>query len=80
MDVPALLAKIQRFCDRHDIAPSSFGRLAINDGNFVQEVAAGTRSPTMRTVNTVVLFMEGYKNDRGRNKAAAAVGGRHAKK
>lgn len=81
MDLSALLAEIKRFCDKNEMAPSRFGRLAVKDCSFVFAIENGKRSPTLRTVNTVILFMKGYgKNDRGSNKTAAYVDGRHAKK
>ena len=36
-----LLREITLFCERHGIAESTLGRLAVNDGKFVQRASGG---------------------------------------
>lgn len=51
-----LIELIDRFCSRHNVKPSTFGRMAIGDGNLVSNLQAG-RSPTLKVVQRVVNFM-----------------------
>ena len=38
-----LLTEIDTFCERHDIPPTRFGLLALNDKAFVAQVKQGRR-------------------------------------
>lgn len=38
-----LLTEIDSFCERHDIAPTRFGQLALNDKAFVAQLRNGRR-------------------------------------
>lgn len=52
-------ARVARFLKRHGMKPTKFGRLALKDPGFVRGLNEG-RSPTMRTVERLETFMEGY--------------------
>ena len=57
MTVDELLARVRRFLAKHSMAPSTFGRLAVRDPSLVRQLERG-RSPTARTVDKVLKFME----------------------
>lgn len=38
-----LITEINAFCDRHNLPPTRFGMLALNDKAFVSQVKAGRR-------------------------------------
>ena len=42
-DPEAILSIVEAFCEKHEIAPTTFGRLAVNDGKLVGRIAAGSR-------------------------------------
>ena len=70
----ALIADIERYCRDHEIAESTFGRLAVNDGKFVGRLRAG-RGVTTRTIERVRDFLEnGRPAPARRNKATKANG------
>lgn len=59
MDLPShadVVAKIDAFLIRHDMAPSRFGRDALGEAQFVSEVRAG-RQPNLPTLRKVSDFM-----------------------
>lgn len=58
---------IDAFCQRHSMAESTFGRLAMRDGSFVPRIRSG-RSPTMRIVYMVEKFMADYDKGAARLK------------
>ena len=41
-DRTKLIGDISKFCERHGIATSTFGRLAVNDGKFVSRISKGS--------------------------------------
>ena len=41
-DTKGLVETIHAFCDKHGIAVSTFGRLAVNDGKFVRRISGGS--------------------------------------
>ena len=51
-----LLIDIEAFCDRHDVKPSTFGRLALNDSGFVNRLREG-RSPSLTVTRKVYAYM-----------------------
>lgn len=51
-----LVAKIEAFCLRHDMAPTRFGRDATGNPNLIKEIRDG-RSPSLRTVQRILEFM-----------------------
>ena len=55
-----LLHEIEAFCDAHDIAPSRFGLIALNDKAFVGQLRAGRRV-WPETEQKVRRFMATYR-------------------
>ncbi len=41
--IPPIVRDIERFCARHRMAESTFGRLAVNDGKLVRRLRSGGR-------------------------------------
>lgn len=53
-----LLAKIEAFCRRHDMAETRFGRDAVNNPAFISSLRRDPPvSPTLETLNKVQEFM-----------------------
>ena len=52
----ALLADIGKYCQRHRMAESTFGRLAVNDGKLVARLRDG-KSVTLNTLERLQDFM-----------------------
>jgi len=60
MDIPTqeqLLAKIEAFCIRHEMAETRFGRDSVNNPAFIRGLREG-KSPTLETLNKLSEFME----------------------
>lgn len=57
-----LIADIDAFCAAHDMARSTFGKLALNDKPFVARIASGRRI-WPETEARVRAFMAAYKKD-----------------
>lgn len=61
MDIPThaeLVDRIEKFCARHDMAESTFGRLSLNNPGFVGNLRGDNpRSPTLDTLNKLAAFM-----------------------
>lgn len=55
-----LLDRIEAFCRKKDLSLTGFGRKACRDPNLVAQLRAG-RSPTLRTLKKIEIFMEGYR-------------------
>lgn len=55
-----VLAQIDRFCTAHNLKPTTFGRMAIGDGNLVANLKAD-RSLTLKTARRVMAFMAEYR-------------------
>src|SRR5215471_12650338 len=56
MDAETLLREISEYCRRADLAESTFGRLAINDGKLVRRLRDGGRITT-DTFDRIQAFM-----------------------
>lgn len=54
-----ILARIEKFCGEHEIPTTTFGRMAIGDGNLVPNLRAN-RSLTLKTARRVMDFMADY--------------------
>lgn len=54
-----LLANIEAFCRAHDLAPTTFGRMATGDGSLIPNLRSG-RSPTLKLAGRIVEFMVSY--------------------
>lgn len=61
--VTDLLADIAAFCREHDMAESTFGRHAVNDGKFVGRLRDGG-GVTVDTVDRVRAFMSAEREKR----------------
>ena len=75
--VARLLAKIERHCLRENIAATTFGRRAVNDGKLVARLRAG-RSITLVTLRRIEAALtaagEGAARAAGRGGGWAARG------
>lgn len=56
----ALLDMIETFLVQHDMKPTRFGVLAMNDGSLVFQLREGKRSLSLRNAERVVRFMDEY--------------------
>jgi SAM-dependent methyltransferase len=63
MEAESLLAEISAFCRQADMAESTFGRRAVNDGKFVGRLKYGGKVTTA-TVERVRAFIEEHKDAR----------------
>ena len=57
MEHAELIARIEAYCRRAEIAESTFGRRAVNDGKFVGRLREGKRVTT-RTVSRIETFLD----------------------
>jgi hypothetical protein len=57
-----LLTDIETFCERHGMAETRFGELAMGDKPFVKQLREG-RNVQMRTAEKVRRFMAAYEAD-----------------
>jgi len=55
-----LIHSIEKFLTDSGLSPTVFGRKALNDPNFVFDLRAGKRSPSMRTVEKIHAFIAAY--------------------
>ena len=53
------IADVEAFMARHDITPTTFGKEALNDPNFVPDIRGG-RKPGLGSVDRVYDFMRRY--------------------
>ncbi|HMT41583.1 MAG TPA: hypothetical protein PKC48_04830 [Sphingorhabdus sp.] len=51
-----LLGEIEQYIERHGLSPTRFGRLAVKDPRFVEDLRSG-RSPRRRTLERVSAYM-----------------------
>lgn len=64
-----LLPEIERFCAKHQLRESRFGRDAVNDTSFVPGLRDG-REPRRNTVARVRHFMATYRPTKPASAAA----------
>ena len=64
-----LLAEIEAYRARSGIDRTSFGRQAMNNGNFITRLEHGT-IPTLRTLDRVRAFIDGNTKAIQRRKAS----------
>jgi hypothetical protein len=57
----AFLSEIEAFLARECAAPSTFGRAAVGDPNFVRELRDG-RAPSLRLVDRARAYMAGRRH------------------
>jgi hypothetical protein len=60
-----LLADIERYCHKYRLDPTTFGRDAMNDGNFIPRLRAG-RTPRLQTIDRVRAYISGKRKRNGR--------------
>jgi hypothetical protein len=65
------LSEIDAFLNRSGMTASAFGRLAVNDPNFVWDLRNG-RSPNLRLVGQVQTFIAGQDAQRARSEQVAS--------
>src|SRR5882672_674318 len=54
-----LTHNIEKFLASSGMTPTEFGRTVLNDPNFVFDLRAGTRSPSIRTVEKIYAYLDG---------------------
>lgn len=60
MDIPTpeeLVAKIEAFIARHEMAETRFGRDAVRDPNLLSDLRAGQRLPGLIKLTRIAAFM-----------------------
>jgi hypothetical protein len=69
-----LLASIDAFLERHDMAPTRFGRDATGEPQLIQSIREG-RSPSLNTLQRIAEFMRAKDAaaDQGDASTAAAA-------
>jgi len=60
METPPLIDTVKDFLAAHEMAPTTFGRLAMNDPHFVRDLEAGRRM-FAETEAKARGFMEAYQ-------------------
>ena len=58
-------SRVEAFLERTRMGPTTLGRRAVGDPNFMRELRNG-RSPTLATADQVLAFMRAYERARGR--------------
>lgn len=56
-EIPAIVEAIERYCAKHGIADTTFGRMAVNDGKLVGRLRDG-RTITLDTLTKIQTFMQ----------------------
>lgn len=64
-----VLDKIEAFIATHRLRPTTFGRLAVGDGNLVQNLKS-SRSITLKTGRRIMEFMAEYPTRPSKTEAA----------
>lgn len=54
-----LIEAMEAFCERHDMAPTRFGREAAREAQLIQSLKSG-RSISLSRANRIVAFMNEY--------------------
>jgi|JI10StandDraft_1071094.scaffolds.fasta_scaffold364195_3 hypothetical protein len=63
-----ILAQIDAFCARHDLAETRFGRMALHDPSFVYRLRAGA-DVRRSTIMKIRKWMADYRPSRPRRRA-----------
>jgi len=58
--IEKLLREIEAFRRKTDMNATTFGRLSVNDGNFIRAISSG-RTPSLQTMDRVQTFMKEYR-------------------
>lgn len=67
MQIPTdaeLLASIKAFIDRHNMAPTRFGRDATGEPQLIDSIEKG-RSPSLNTLQRIAAFMKAKDEEAG---------------
>lgn len=56
--------RVEAFLTETGMPPAQFGRSAVNDGSFVQDLRDGSREPRLSTIDRVDKFMDEHRKDR----------------
>jgi hypothetical protein len=56
--IPTLADRIRAYCQSTGVSLGSLGRRAVNDSRICHDIVAGNRSPTIRTADKLVAWME----------------------
>ena len=67
-------SRVEAFLERTRMGPTTLGRRAVGDPNFMREVRNG-RSPTLATADQVLAFIRAYERTRDRGCVPARTGG-----
>ena len=59
------ISQVEAFLERTRMGPTTLGRRAVGDPNFMRELRNG-RSPTLATADQVLAFIRAYERARGR--------------
>ena len=57
IEITSLIRQIEAYCERHEIAETTFGKRAVNDGKLVQRLRAG-KSIQIGTLNKVAEYLK----------------------
>ncbi|APZ98053.1 hypothetical protein BWQ93_05835 [Sphingopyxis sp. QXT-31] len=57
----SLLAEVEAFLERTEVAPSRLGLDALNDGAVVSQLRAGTRSLSLKNADRLLAYMRDYR-------------------
>ena len=66
-------SRVEAFLERTRMGPTTLGRRAVGDPNFMREVRNG-RSPTLATADQVLAFIRAYERARGRGFVSSRTG------
>lgn len=61
-----LLAEIEAYIAQHNLSPTRFGVLSINDGHLVHQLRAGALDIKASRINRIRAFMQGPPRPRRR--------------
>lgn len=59
--IKSLLSEIHAYCEGHKMAPTTFGRVVVNDGKFVERLEAGGQV-TVKTIEKVRAVLDAPKS------------------
>lgn len=59
--IKSLLSEIHAYCEGHQMAPTTFGRVVVNDGKFVERLEAGGQV-TVKTIEKVRAVLDAPKS------------------
>ena len=71
-ELDELLDAIDAFSKAHDMSATRFGRLCMNDTDFVHSLRRGDRAPHLRTIYKVREFIADFDKPKRRRKRPLA--------